>query len=196
MRIGPFKIYRVRKDTCLDRQYEKKIELAFELNGVEYFWFKDLADMPVQRYHKVSQFLAETDLRLTRADIQDYCQLISESLNKGNITRASTLIADMEYRNQMFIETETFYRLYSCVFFTKDEDLKEYDFGLGDEKIAIFKKEKIGSFFLQEPCRRFLPQVDISAEDLEAFLKIGNVRREFSALLKADKLGEEREKNE
>jgi hypothetical protein len=191
MKIGPFQIHRIKKGTCFQPEYKQKTEHAFTIQGTEFYWFKDLLDMPVKRYQRVSQFITETDLRLSRKDIEDYVEVITKQLNDGNITRAAMMLGELKYQNEMFIETDTFYRLFSCVFFTADEDLTDYDFGIGDEKIALFKKENIGSFFLTTPCKRFLPQVDISAEDLETFSKVQQTRKQYRDIIKDGTLKDE-----
>jgi hypothetical protein len=184
MKIFNFEITRVRKNTVFHPDYRLKTEFAFNLHGVEYFWFNNLLDMPVKRYQKCSQFISETSLRLSREDIEQYTDVITKALNEGNITRASMMLGELKYQNEMFIEADTFFRLYSCVFFTKDEDLTDYDFEIGDKKIEEFKKGKVEDFFLSEPCKKFLPQLDISTEDLNMFLKVSETRKKFRHLLK------------
>lgn len=190
MKIGPFEIRLIQKNTKFHPDYRLKTEFAFKLGDTEYFWFNSLLDMPTKRYQRVSQFITETDLRLTRKDITDYVEVIEKALNEGNVTRAVMMLGEMKYQNQMFIETDTFYRLYSCVFFTADEDLTDYDFEIGDKKIEEFKKHKIEDFFLTEPSRKFLPQVDISAEDLNLFLKLTETRKKFRHHLKGESQNE------
>lgn len=188
MKIGPFEIRRIQKNTRFHPDYKLKTEFAFKLGETEYFWFNSLLDMPTKRYQKVSQFITETDLRLSRKDISDYVETIGKALNEGNVTRAVMFLGEMRYQNEMFIETDTFYRLYSCVFFTADEDLSDYDFEIGDKKIEEFKKHNIEDFFLLEPCKKFLPQVPISEEDLNLFFKLSETRKEYRRRLRDDEL--------
>ena len=56
----------------------------------------------------------------------------------------------------------------SCVYFWKDEDLDDYDFEIGDEKIKLFKEIGFDSFFLTKPMNNFLPQMDLSIDVLTA----------------------------
>lgn len=190
MKIGSFEIRRIQKNTKFHPDYRLKTEFAFKLGDTEYFWFNSLLDMPTKRYQKVSQFITETDLRLSRTDVKDYIEVIEKALNEGNVTRAIMMLGEMKYQNDMFIETDTFYRLYSCVFFTADEDLTDYDFEIGDKKIEEFKKHKIEDFFLTEPCKKFLPQVTISAEDLNLFLKLSETRKKYRHRLKEGEVNE------
>lgn len=191
MRIGPFEIHRIRKNSAFHPDHKTKTEFAFEIDGTEFFWFPNLLDMPTKRYQKISQFITETDLRLSRKDVIEYIEAITKALNEGNITRAVLFLGEMKYQNEMFIETDTFYRLYSCVFFTKDEDLTDYDFDYGDKKIELFKKRKIEDFFLSMPAKKFLPQVDISEDDLNLFLKVTDVRRKYRHRLKEESLNDQ-----
>lgn len=181
---------RPKPNTRFHPDYKLKTEFAFRLGETDYFWFNSLLDMPTKRYQKCSQFITETDLRLSRDDIKDYIEVIEKAINENNITRAVMMLGEMKYQNQMFIETDTFYRLYSCVFFTEHEDLTDYDFEVGDKKIEEFKKHNIADFFLSEPAKRFLPQVSISEEDLNLFLKLSENRKKFRQHLKDGNLNE------
>lgn len=183
MKIANYELRKIHKGTALHPDYKKAIEFAFEINGVEYFAFKTLADMPSERYYKSSEFMAELEMRMSRVTLSEYLNKMEELINQGNFGKVAAIVEEMKYRTSMLIETETLYRLASCVFFTLEEDITTYDYDYNDEKIAIFKREKIDSFFLKEPVKRFIPLPTISADDLALCLKLTEVRERYKEYL-------------
>lgn len=183
MKIFNYELRKIHKGTALHPDYKKLIEFAFEIDGEEYYAFKTIADMPSERYYKSSEFMVELELRIKRETLLSYLTKMEELGNQGNFGKMLAIIEELKYRTEMLIETETLYRLASCVFFTLDEDITGYDIDYNDEKIAKFKKQKIDSFFLKEPVSRFIPLAGISAEDLALCLKLSEVRNRYANYL-------------
>jgi hypothetical protein len=108
------------------------------------------------------------------------------AINKGKITDAMLLIRGVKNQTKNFIETDTFYRLFSCLFFDLEEDLTDYDFDYNESKVEVFKSQPIASFFLSQPLRRYLPQANISEQDLDVFLVQSEVSRKWLQKIKED----------
>lgn len=179
MKIGSYEIRKIHKGTALHPDYKKMIEFAFDIDGEEFYTFKTLADMPSERYYKSSEMMSELEMRMRRETLLQYLDKMDELGNQGNFGKMLAIIEEMKYRTSMLIETETLYRLASCVFFTLEEDLTTYDYDYNDEKIVKFKRQKISDFFLKEPVKRYIPLANISAEDLAVCLKLTEVREKY-----------------
>jgi hypothetical protein len=51
MRIGKYEIRKVRTNaTCLHPEFKTVTEFAFEIDGKEFYQFKNVLDMPALRY--------------------------------------------------------------------------------------------------------------------------------------------------
>lgn len=170
------------KHTILHPEYKTLTDFAFEIEGVRYYQFRSLLDMPTKRYKKVMEFIREAELSLTSKDICELLDISIKSIEEGKVSRSIIIQNDIVNLASQFIETDTYYRLFSCCFFTEGEDLTDYDFDYGDVKIEAFKKEYIPDFFLKKPMKKYLPQVDILKEDIEVYSKLTSVNK--SRLLK------------
>lgn len=172
MRILGHEIRKVKKNTtCLHPEFKTVTEFAFEIEGKEFYTFKNLLDMPAPRYQRVNEFIREAEMRITSTNLIEMVGLIKDALNKGKITDAVIFLTAVESLTNQYIETDTFYRLFTCLFFDLDEDVTDYDFDYNEDKIKLFKSQPKAAFFFSQPMRQYLPQIDISQHDLEVYLK-------------------------
>lgn len=194
MRIGPFIIIRARNNrltsearTMLHPEYKNLIEHAVTIKGVELYTFKNLEDMNVKRWQRLNEFLREVELRMTKKELNEYLEMVEIICNQPEVKIVEIIKLTQAIRaaTDLFLETETMYRLASIVYFTKDEDLTDYDFDWGEEKIRMFKTEPIGDFFLSNPMKKLLPQSDISASALRTFSKLTEAKLLLLSQLKS-----------
>ena len=171
---------------CLHPQVKVLTEFAFDIEGKEYWTFKNMLDMPAPRYQRCMEFIREAEMRITSADLTEFIDLIKGALDKGKVTDAIIFLNGIENLTSQFIETDTFYRLFTCVFFDLDEDVTDYDFDYNEEKIASFKAQPQTSFFFTQPMKKYLPQIDISEEDLAVFLKQTSSHHEYLQKIKSE----------
>lgn len=164
---------------CLHPQVKVYTEFAFDIDGKEFWTFKNMLDMPAPRYQRCMEFIREAEMRITSADLTEFTGLIKDALDKGKITDAIIFLNGIENLTSQYIETDTFYRLFTCVFFDLDEDITDYDFDYNEDKIKLFKAQPQTSFFFTKPMKAYLPQIDISEEDLAIFLKQTNSNKEY-----------------
>lgn len=166
-----FKLFKkkVGKSTAIHPEYKKLVEKVFTIDGIDFYQFHNLLDMPHKRYNSCTRFATEFNMRIDAKELIDLLEKSMEQLDAGNVTRSIILQNTIAERTKMLISVECSYRLASCVYFTDEENLDEYDLDIGDKKIGLFKKEKLESFFLTEPYNRFLPDLNLSAIDLEAY---------------------------
>jgi hypothetical protein len=187
MRIFGFEIRRTKNSlTCLHPLIKVSTEFAFDIDGKEFYTFKNLLDMPAPRYQRIQEFIREAEMRLTSQDLIDFIELIKDALNKGKITDAIIFLGGIENLASQYIETDTFYRLFTCLFFDLDEDITDYDFDYNEDKLKLFKSQPMTSFFFSQPMKKYLPQIDISEQDLEVFLKQTSVNQEYLQKIKSD----------
>jgi hypothetical protein len=142
------------------------------LDGKDLYMFKDIGDMPHIRFTKCNRFIEEYNMRLDYETQQITTKKLIDLLidpTKKTITSAIQILMSLDKLYDISISMDATYRLYSAAFFWEDEDLTDYDFEIGDEKIRLMKKKKLADFFLNEPINKFLPQMNISAEDIRHF---------------------------
>ena len=172
--------------TCLHPQLKRTIELAFKIGDKEFYMFKNFGDMPIKRYQRLSEFITETEMRITGKDLLEMTGVTKDALNKGKIVDASVFLTAIENLASQYLETDTYYKLFSCVFFDLDEIITDYDYDYNEAKIDLFKSQPQVSFFFQKPMREYLPQTDISAQDLEVYLRATKANKEYIQKIRKD----------
>ena len=170
---------RPKAKTALHPDYKKSIQFAFTIEGQDYYEFTTLSDMPQERYKKFNDLATQCDWRMSIDDLKELLDLQKKAVNNGKLTDIMEIVNAFEYCLTIYIETDLFMVLFSCLFFTKDEDLTDYDYDIGVIKTELFKKHGIPSFFLMQPVKKYLPLTDISSQDIEVFSKQTSVKREF-----------------
>ena len=187
MRFFGFELRRVKDNmTCLHPVHKTVTEFAFEIDGKEFYQFKNMLDMPAPRYQRIQEFIREAEMRITSKELNETIELVKDALNKGKVTDAIILLSIIENLSNLYIETDTFYRLFTCLFFDLDEDITDYDFDYNEYKIKLFKSQPATAFFFNQPMRSYLPQIDISEKDLEVFLKQTKVSEQYASKVKSD----------
>ena len=164
-----FDYFKLKNNTAIHPDYKTLIQKVTKIKGRQLYQFKNLLDMPHNRYNKATRFVTEFDMRIDadilRKSIQD-CLTYS---NEGNFTKVIGILNLLEEHTNMLISIEASYRLASCIYFWKDENLDDYDFEIGDEKITLFKEIGFESFFLSKPMNNFIPAINLSVQDLRGF---------------------------
>ena len=141
--------------------------------------------MPKDRFRKANELLINCEWSISTEDLKDYSQKIRQANDKANTKAVDKVLDALDYSISLFIDTDVYMRLFSCAFFTLDEDLTDYDYDIGEQKMRAFKKHGIPSFFLKEPISRYLPQINLSKEIIETFSKLTTVKRDYQTWLKS-----------
>lgn len=175
-----------RPKTAIHPEYKRLIEKVATVDGKDLFAFKNLLDMPTRRHDKCMRFTLEYNLKLdldtlrtTHEEVINDVQLMDPNNLASFKRKITALLENMQRITELAISCEASYRLASCVYFWIDEDLTDYDFEVGDQKIEMFKKMRLDDFFLNEPMNKFLPQMNLSARDLEVFWMMEKERRKI-----------------
>jgi hypothetical protein len=156
-------------NTAIHPKYKTLIEKVAKIKGRQLYQFKNLLDMPSSRYSQCSRFTTEFTMRLDADILKTSIKDCLEYANEGNFTKVIGILTLLQEHTNMLLSLSASYRLASCVYFWYDENLDNYDFEIGDEKIRLFKEIGFESFFLTKPMNNFVPQMNISAQDLEAY---------------------------
>ena len=122
-------------------------------------------------------------MRIDRETLIELLDKALEYMDTNQATKTAAILLDIKNRTEFIIETETAYRLASAVFFTLDEDLTTYDFDYNQKKIEKFKQEKLSSFFLSRPMKKLIPQINMSATDIEIYLKATQAQKTYEKKL-------------
>lgn len=154
------------------------IEKVFNIEGVNYYQFKDISKIPCLRAFTKSDVYAELDMRCTREFLVSHCKAVKKLLSNSkqiNITQVAILTQQLEERLEMIYEVDIIYKIASVVFFDKSENPYEYDDLHGREKIAIFKRyaRKNDGFFFETLFKRLLNTKNTSDKDLQTYMMVG-----------------------
>lgn len=158
-----------KPNTAIHPKYKTLIKKVAKIKGRQLYQFKNLLDMPSNRYNQCSRFTTEFTMRLDADILKTSIKDCLEYCNEGNFTKVIGILTLLQEHTNMLLSLSASYRLASCVYFWEDENLDNYDFEIGDEKIKLFKEMGFESFFLTAPMNNFVPQMNISAQDLEAY---------------------------
>lgn len=158
-------------NTAIHPDYKKLIEKVTTIKegkfkGRTLYQFKSLLDMPHKRYNSCSRFSTEFNMRLDADTLKKSIDAALNQANEGNFTKVIGILQILNEHTRMLISLNASYRLASCVYFWKDENLDDYDFEIGDEKINLFKEIGFESFFLTKPMSDFIAPTNLSADDL------------------------------
>ncbi len=166
--------------------FEKKpvisdpIEKVFQIDGKGYYKYQDISKVKNQRILTVNDFYNELAMRATRDHMLKYCEAVKTILtsNKIDLGQLFKLNQQLEERLDMIYETDIIYKIASVIFFTKDENVNDYDDLLGREKIRLFKRQdkedKKMSFFFGKLFKNIIGSTDISDKDLLVYMTVGS----------------------
>ena len=159
-----FDYFKPKDNTAIHPDYKTLIQKVTKIKGRQLYQFKNLADMPHNRFTFYDRFSIEYNMRLDLEKSNEIDDAIIEKIE--NPTAKSILqVRDLVLTRKRFTEStlslDMSYRLVSCAYFWKDENLDEYDFEIGDEKISLFKEVGLESFFLTKHIKDFLPLMNL-----------------------------------
>ena len=178
--------YRNHKVTAIHPEYKQYVEFAFQIEGRDFYMYKDILNMFPLRLNRCRQFINEAEMRITSKDHLKLIEELKTKIDAGKLGDAYVLANTLEMLSNQFIETDTYYRLFSCLFFDLEEDLTDYDYEYNQDKIDLFKKQPKTAFFLTKPMSDYLPQSNISEEDFTVFLEQQTRARQYLQKIKSN----------
>ena len=151
-----------------------------KFKGRTLYQYKSLLDMQHKRYNTCTRLSTEFSMRLDADILKKSIDSALKFANEGNFTKVIGILQILNAHTEMLISLDASYRLASCVYFWIDENLDDYDFEIGDEKIQLFKEIGFESFFLNKPMNSFITQMSLSADDLRV---CSQAEKELQSLL-------------
>lgn len=144
----------------------------------KYYEFADSNMAPCYRFFSAMEYYNELTMRCDKDYLKAFCNAIldtykvkpGEAIDIGKIPQLALQTLE---RLELIMEPESVYKYASVVIFDESEDPYAYDFKYNKEvKIPRWKALGIPGFFLSTPVKKLFPHLDLSAKDLEAYLKI------------------------
>jgi len=161
---------------------DKETNLAFVSGGIEYHEFTAGHQMYYERYMAAQDRLNEIEQRCTGSHLNVFQDLMDEYLKKGDLVNASILNKNLRDLRGYVFNVNLLYNLAAVWYFSKDENPYTFDEETAEKKISEWKKDKEAlAFFLQSRIRESLPQLNISRQDLKAYIQ-GLSLKELSTL--------------
>jgi hypothetical protein len=145
----------------------QEVELAFIVDGVQYFQFVNDVNMPYERAMCASDIYLEFENRVDSTYLKALFGSVLELMNKGKLLDAAAQILKAQERINHITYIDGLYRLASVKFFDKNENVYKYDYEYNEKKIAKWKKENIDSFFLRLQIKNLMPSLDILEGSLQ-----------------------------
>jgi len=155
---------------------------VFTSNGVDYYELTNGYNMYYERYMAAQDRLNEIEQRCDKKYLDLYQDLLDDYLKKGDLVNIAILNKNLRDLRGYVFNVNLLYNLAAVWYFDKNENPFTFDHEYCDNKISDWKKDKEAlSFFLQAPIREYLPQLNISKEDLRVYI-MGLSLKELSTL--------------
>lgn len=135
--------------TTLDQVNHKLIRPVpgLLLDGVQYYQFVQVADMPQERFVAYLQFRNELNMGVDRDLLNRYIDKLKEANNKNDSSQIGSLLYMLQDTVNNCTPMEALFNIASLLYFDKEEDLRTYDIDYNAHKIARFKAVRDKSFF-------------------------------------------------
>lgn len=155
-------------------EYNHQIKYAFTCGDIDYFQFADFNNMPPLRSLKTLVFYEEMRMKCTVEYLKWHAEANDNLLTKDkiNIFEIKKLNDQLKQRIAIAVDFEILFKIASIIFFDKDEDFRDYDFGYNARKIAHWKKYQGVAFFLNLPLQELLPILKDLDGNLEIYFKV------------------------
>ena len=148
---------------------------------VKFYEFATLHDMPARRFTSLNDFIEDKNRGIDRDEltfnIEESIKHIEANSTRG-VTDALIVLRWMQQRMLIANDVDLILRLISCAVFTEDEDLTKYDWDIGTQKIELFEKHGLSTFFLSEPIKRYWTATNISEEDIQILIEQRKIKKQ------------------
>lgn len=155
------------------------IKKAFTINGVDYYEFDTLVNLPFKRGMKFLSIYNELEMRCDRFYLEKHVEAVENILTGGKkvgldeITRVRQLNLQMKERLEMVVQEDLVYKIASVVFFDENENPDDWEWQYAMKKIERWKKaEGAADFFLREPIHRLIPFLKGGKESSQIYLEL------------------------
>lgn len=163
------RLFRRNKSSFPEVKHE--IKKAFTCGGIDYFQFEDFNNTPAIRGMKTMVFYTEMQMKCSLDFLRFHANAVNTILKSNNIDiyEIKKLNDNLLQRLDLAIDTELIYKIASVVFFTKDENVADYDYKFNRKKIEHWKKHGGADFFLQMPLQELMPFLKDTSNDFRRY---------------------------
>lgn len=158
----------------LKKLVQKCVTIEIDGKDVDFYEFGTMHDMPARRLSKLNDMIEDSKRGFDREELTHLIDELKENLESNSVEGVTNALIMLKWAQQrMLIEhdADLVLRLISCAIFTKDEDLRDYDWDIGSWKIEQFEKSGLLSFFLSEPLSRYWTRIATSKSDIQIILE-------------------------
>lgn len=173
-----FKKKSYKPKTVIHSEIKKLVERCVTVNiegkDVDFYEFKTLHDMPAKRFSRLNDMIEDAKRGFDHEELKILVNDLIESLESNSVSGVTNALIMLKWAQQRMLiqnDADLILRLISCAIFTKDEDLRDYDWDIGTWKIEQFEKSGLIAFFLSEPIRRYWTSIPISEKDIQIILE-------------------------
>lgn len=175
-RLKNFSLFRKKRNWFKDYP-ETRIVHAFTAGGIDYYEFEDPNNLTQGRGFSALNYYKELSMSCTREYLQGYVEAMDNYLRpksngKLEIPEMAKLTLQLKERLEMVVDSLTPYKVAAVMYFDDTEDPYGFDYSYALKKIERWKKEDVGSFFLQTPLKNLIPSTLWSEETLQSYMKV------------------------
>lgn len=152
------------------------INEAFEVDGIQYYEFDTIANLPWKRGLKFLSVYNELDMKCDRLYLTKHVEAIENILTGGKrvgfdeMVKVNTLNKQLKERLTWVYQEDLVYKVASVVFFDAKENPDDWEWNYAAKKIEFWKKhESVAAFFLHEPIQRLMPYLNASSMNFQSY---------------------------
>jgi len=158
-------------------------------NGVKYYHFPNLFNMPWPRWEMVQKILLEIEAAMPGKDSKAFREGLLKAFNDSHIKTGKAkdeaiafggaLFHEWGVREKGIVFQEALFELVAATLIAEGEDPLIWDITKQKEKAVQFEKDAesgLGAFFLQVSISELIPYLKLSDAELTALLKTGEAR--------------------
>jgi hypothetical protein len=152
------------------------------IDGVQYYQFVQVADMPENRLVNYADFEKELNMGVDRQTIKEYINELKVANNKADASRIGSLLFMLEDTIDNVTPIEALYNIASVLYFDRSEDVSCYDIDYNAVKIEKFKTVGDKGFFFRSLLENNFKITDKSIlNDTVGYLKLSMVKQKAYA---------------
>lgn len=164
-----------RKPEWVDKK-SLEIVKAFEIDGIQYYQFKDTFNMPCLRGLCALTYYDELRMRCDNEYLKLHVDFVDKVIaDKKSIDIGKLAVVNKNLRDRItnIVPTDMVLKLASVIYFDENENPYVYDYSYGSKKIELWRKQiKKYGFFFQVPLSNLIPELKESKEDFQIYSEI------------------------
>lgn len=161
--------------------FEGKTFVFTDVDGIRYYMFDSMNDMPLMRREAIDIIVDEMQNRMTYKEKALFVDTGLSCLNSGfsrdeKLSKITWLFEEFKNREELLFNPDCMFRMVSAIYIREDQDATIWDEELEDEKIKVFKKAcshegGLQDFFYSATLSDFFPFLDGMEKVFETYSK-------------------------